>query len=351
MTAIQRDRRFYILLFLLVLVLGSNALLYRSPLTSLVLPADANWVVIGSLIDLAVVAPLLILFLKRRERITVKAFIAWMVSGLVFARFLIPSAYFEPFTYVPLAAIGVEVLILLAELGLVALLIWRLPGIIRWVKSHNESLLFSLPSAVEKRVGNHILLQVLTAEFLMLYYVFASWKKKVPRAEFDFSLHQKSSLIAFYIMLIHAIIIETAAIHWLIHEKSLILSVIMLLLNVYTVIFFIGNIQAIRLNPLFVQDGKIFVSLGLEKRIVIPLEEIKKIKWGREAEEEKINTKETIEFIAKDFETLPPHCIIEFKHPLTASLFLGFKKNYTKTAIRLDEPERFRAFIEDWEKN
>ncbi|GIN89182.1 hypothetical protein J22TS1_02330 [Siminovitchia terrae] len=350
MTAIQRDRRFYILLFLLVLVLGSNALLYRSPLTSQVLPADANWVVIGSLIDLAVVAPLLILFLKRKERITVKAFIAWMVSGLVFARFLIPSAYFEPFTYVPLAAIGIEALIVLAELGLVALLIWRLPGIIRWIKSHNESLLFSLPSAVEKRVGNHILLRVIASEFLMFYYAFASWKKKPSAGEAYFSLHKKSSLIAFYIMLIHGIIIETAAIHWLIHEKSVILSIIMLLLNVYTVIFFIGDIQAIRLNPLYVQDRNIFVSLGLGKRIVIPMEEIKEIKWEREAEEEKINPKETIDFIAKDFETLPPHCIIEFKRPLAANLFMGLKKNYTKTAIRLDEPDRFRALIEDQKK-
>ncbi|WP_144463560.1 beta-carotene 15,15'-monooxygenase [Siminovitchia fortis] len=280
MTAIQRDRRFYFLLFLLFLVLGSNTLLYRSPLSPLVLPADANWVVVGSLIDLAVVAPLLILFLKRGKKITVKSFIGWMVSGLVFARFLIPSAYFEPFTYVPLAAIGVEVLILLAELGLVALLIWRLPGIIRWIKSHNGSLLFSLPSAVEKRVGNHILLRILAAEFVMFYYAFASWKKKAPAGEPYFSLHQKSSLIAFYIMLIHAIIIETAAIHWLIHEKSVIISIILLLLNIYTVIFFIGDIQAIRLNPLFVRQDKIYVSLGLGKRMVIPMEEIKEIKWA-----------------------------------------------------------------------
>lgn len=346
MIAIQRDRRFYTLLFLLFLVLCSNTLLYRSPLTPLLLPADTNWIVVGSLIDLAVVAPLLILFLKRGRKITVKPFITWMISGLVFARFLIPSAYFEPFTYVPIAAIGIEVFILLAELGLVALLIWRLPGIIRWIKSHEESPLYSLPSAVEKRVGNHILLRILAAEFLMFYYAFASWKKKAPVGEVYFSLHQKSSLIAFYIMLIHAIIIETAAIHWLIHEISVVLSVVMLFLNIYTVLFFVGDIQAIRLNPLFVKQGKIYVSLGLGKRIVIPKEEIKAIRWGKEAEEEKLNPKDTLAFIAKDFETLPPHCIIEFKRPLDAHLFMGFKKVYKKVAIRLDEPDRFRELID-----
>ncbi|RST77542.1 beta-carotene 15,15'-monooxygenase [Siminovitchia acidinfaciens] len=346
MTAVQRDRRFYILLSLLFLVLGSNTLLYRSPLTPIVLPTDANWVVVGSLIDFAIVAPLLILYLKRGKKITVKSFITWMVAGLVFARFLIPSAYFESFTYVPIAAIGIEALLVLAELALVALLAWRLPGIIRWIKSQGESPLFSLTPAVEKSVGNHMLLQVLASEFLMFYYAFASWKKQPPSGGAYFSLHKNSSLIAFYVMLIHAIVIETAAVHWMIHEMSVVFSVITLLLNIYTVIFFIGDIQSIRLNPLFVQREKIFVSLGLGKRIIIPMEAIKDIKWGKEAEEEKINQKETITFIAKDFETLPPHCIIEFKKPLTANFFMGFKKTYTKAAIRLDEPDRFRSLID-----
>lgn len=346
MTAVQRDRRFYVLLFLLLLVLASNTMLYRSPITPLVLPADANWVVVGSLIDLAIVAPLLILFLRRGKKITVKSFITFMVTGLVFARILIPSVYFEPFAYVPIAAIGLEALIVLAELGLIALLAWRLPGIIRWIRSQDESLLFSLPSAVEKHVGNHVLLRILATEFVMFYYAFASWKKKPPSGKVYFSLHQKSSYIAFYIMLIHAIIIETAAIHWLIHEMSVLVSVVMLVLNIYTVIFFIGDIQIVRLNPLFVRQEKIYVSLGLGKRIVIPMEEIAGIKWGKEAEEENLNSKETISFIAKDFETLPPHCIIEFKRPLSADLFMGFKKKYTKAAIRLDEPDRFRALID-----
>lgn len=349
MTAVQRDRRFYVLLFLLFLVLASNTMLYRSPITPLVLPAEANWVVVGSLIDLAIVAPLLTLFLRRGKKITVKSFITLMVTGLVFARILIPSVYFEPFAYVPIAAIGLEALIVLAELGLIALLAWRLPGIIRWIRSQDESPLFSLPTAVEKLVGNHVLLRTLASEFVMFYYAFASWKKKPPTGEAYFSLHQKSSFIAFYIMLIHAIIIETAAIHWLIHEMSVLVSVVMLVLNIYTVIFFIGDIQTVRLNPLYVRQEKIYVSLGLGKRMIIPMEEIAGIKWGKEAEEEKLNSKETINFIAKDFETLPPHCIIEFKKPIAANLIMGFKKEYTKAAIRLDEPDRFRALIDNKE--
>jgi len=346
MTAVQKDRRFYLLLALLFLVLATNIMLYRSPLTPHVLPSETNWVVLGSLIDLSIVAPLLILTINRRKKITPKRFITWMVSGLIFARFLIPKAFFEQFTYVPFAEIGVEALIVLAELGLVAILAWRLPGIIRWIKSNSESPLFTFPAAIEQRVGTHFLLKVLAFEFLMFYYAFASWRKKPPMGATYFTLHQNSSLIAFYVMLIHAIVIETAAIHWIIHEKSVLISVIMLFLNVYTVLFFIGDIQAIRLNPLAVHQKKIYVSLGLGRKMVIPLEQIAAIRWGEEAAEEKINPKDTISFIAKDFETLPPHCIIEFKKPLCGQLFYGIQKTYSKAAIRLDEPESFRNLIE-----
>ncbi|MFD1707639.1 beta-carotene 15,15'-monooxygenase [Siminovitchia sediminis] len=346
MTVIQRDRRFYILLFLLALVLFSNLVLYRTPITPLVLSGEDHWVVVGSLIDLAVVAPLLILFLRRGKKVTVKSFITLMVSGLVFARILIPSIYFEPFTYIPIAAIGLEALILLAELGLILLLAWRLPGIIRWIQSQDESLLFSLSKAVEKRVGKYVVLQIFAAECVMLYYALASWKKRPPTGETYFSLHKNSSHIAFYIMLIHAIIIETAAIHWLIHEMSVIISVIMLVLNMYTVLFFIGDIQAVRLNPLTIKENQLYISMGIGKRMVIPIEEISRITWGKEAADEKLHTKETISFIAQDFEKLPPHCIIELKKPLKAQLFMGFSKSYKKAAIRLDEPDRFRAFIQ-----
>lgn len=345
MTVVQRDRRFYVLLFLLFLVLGVNTFLYRSPITPLVLSADANWVVIGSLIDLAIVAPLLILFLKRGKKITVKSFVMWMVLGVVLARFLIPSVYFEPFTYLPIAAIGLEAVILLAELGLVVLLAWRLPGIIRWIKAHGESPLFLLPAAVEKRVGSHVLLRIVAHEIIVFFYAFASWKKHPPKGESYFTLHQKSSLIAFYIMLIHAVVIETIGIHWLIHGKSPVISVILLILNIYTVIYFIGEVQAVRLNPLSVKDEKLFVSLGVGKRMVIPFAEMEKIHWGKEAAEFNLKSKELITFIAKDFEEVPPHCVIEFRKPLEASLFYGLKKSYTKAAIRLDEPERFKSFF------
>ncbi|MEH7343517.1 hypothetical protein V7122_06545 [Bacillus sp. JJ1532] len=78
-------------------------------------------------------------------------------------------------------------------------------------------------------------------------------------------MHTKSSLMAFQIMLIHSIVIETLGLHWWLYDKSVVLSIVLLILNVYSVIFFLGEIQAVRLNPVKITDNQIYLSLGLAK--------------------------------------------------------------------------------------
>lgn len=170
-------------------------------------------------------------------------------------------------------------------------------------------------------------------------------EKTSPKGESYFTLHQKSSLIAVYIMLIHAVVIETIGIHWLIHGKSPVISVILLILNIYTVIYFIGEIQAVRLNPLSVKDKKLYVSLGMGKRMVIPFAEMEKIHWGKEAAEFNLKSKELITFIAKDFEEVPPHCVIEFRKPLEASMLYGLKKHTRKRPFAWMSPNALNHFF------
>ncbi len=346
MVSVRQDSKSPFLLLLLILVLSANLALYRLPISILPAPSDATWVIIGSLIDFSIVAPLLILAMTRKKGFTVKRFFSFMVLGIVAARFIIPTAYFAPFKFLAYTAVAVEVIIVLAEVGLIFILLKHIPRIIRDVKSSGEGPLFTFPTAVEKRVGRHPLVRIISAETIMFYYAFASWKKHPTVGENRFTLHTQTSFIAFYIMLIHALVIETFGIHWWLHDKSLILSIVLLVLNVYSVIFFIGDIQAVRLNPLIVDDKQIRVSLGLGKRMVIPLAEIENIAWADEAANENLKAKGIIDFIARDFEEVTPQCVITFKQPLKATLFLGFEKSFLKAAIRVDDPVRFRQLLE-----
>lgn len=136
-----------------------------------------------------------------------------------------------------------------------------------------------------------------------------------------FTLHKKTSFIAFYLMLIHAIVQGSVGLHWFLHEKSILLSIVLLILNVYTVIFIIGEIQAVRLNPLDVSVKGIYVSLGLTKRIYIPYSEISELKWGSYL----TVSEHALEFITKDMEPLP-HVGLILSIPIESTLFVGMKK-------------------------
>ncbi|WP_246521438.1 hypothetical protein [Ornithinibacillus massiliensis] len=155
-----------------------------------------------------------------------------------------------------------------------------------------------------------------------------------------FTLHQNSSFIALRIMLIHAIVIESIGIHWWLHNISPVVAVVLLIFNIYGVILLLGDIQAVRLNPTLVTNEKLYVSLGLMKRMELEWSNVERIiHHTAELDEEK--AKETVDFIAQDLEKVTPTVILELRKPTQVVLIMGFKKQYRRVAIRVDEPERF----------
>lgn len=125
----------------------------------------------------------------------------------------------------------------------------------------------------------------------------------------------------------------------------MILPIVLLVLNVYSVIYFIAEIQTVRLNPLAMKDDRIQISLGLGRRMEIPYDAIERIEWFEDAEQCNLKEAGLIEFIAKDMEG-KPNCILHFRRPLQANLFMGKEKEFRTAAIRLDEPKNFRHALE-----
>src|SRR5699024_1576908 len=341
----RMNKRTQILLALLLLTLTANMALFLLPINLLPEPSEAIGVIAGSLFDFVIVMPLLIVMLTGK-RFTFKRMMLFMMIGSLTARLIIPAAYFQPFSLVPYAAIGVEGLILLWEICVLFVLLKHAPRVISDVKTSGDGPLLTLTESADKNVRTHPLIRVVCAEIVMFYYAFASWKKRPIRDENRFKLHTKTSLIPLQVMLIHAILFETIAIHWWLYDVSMILSIVLLVLNVYSIFFFIGDIQATRLNPIIVEEKQIRLSLGLGKRITIPFHAIGNMEWGKEAASVNIKDKDVLDFIALNIEDGKPHCVMTFKSPLEATLFMGIKKKYSRVAIRVDEPAKFRSYVE-----
>ncbi|MED4208447.1 beta-carotene 15,15'-monooxygenase [Priestia megaterium] len=334
----------FVALFLLLLVISSNYVLYHSSFGLQSLPADLNGVVVGSILDLSLVAPLL--FLAWQRKFSVKYFIVLMATGLIAARFIIPSEYLASFQSVTWLGVGIEGLLILFELSLLFMLVKNVPPILRRIKSSSLPLLFSFSRAVNEKFPNQTFIHILYSEMLMFYYAFGTWKKQPSNEGNTFTLYKRSSFITFQIMIIHAIVIETLGLHWLLHNTSIILSIVLLILNIYSIVFFLGDIQALRLNPLRVDDDCLYVSFGLAKRMKIRFQDIEEIIEDTHILEQKIpNT--TIEFIARDFETVHPDLLLTLKSPIEATLFMGIKKKYKQVAIRVDDPHAFKKIVKE----
>ncbi|NEW02576.1 beta-carotene 15,15'-monooxygenase [Bacillus megaterium] len=334
----------FVALFLLLLVISSNYVLYHSSFGLQSLSANLTGVVVGSILDLSLVAPLL--FLAWQRKFSVKYFIVLMATGLIAARFIIPSEYLASFQSVMWLGVGIEGVLILFELSLLFMLVKNVPPILRRIKSSSLPLLFSFSRAVNEKFPKQTFIHILCSEMLMFYYAFGTWKKQQSTEGNTFTLYKRSSFITFQIMIIHGIVIETLGLHWLLHNTSIILSIVLLILNIYSIVFFLGDIQALRLNPLRVDDDHLYISFGLAKRMELPFRDIAEIVEDAHILEQKIpNT--TIEFIARDFETVHPDLLLILKSPIEATLFMGIKKKYQQVAIRVDDPHAFKKIVKE----
>ncbi|GGP11866.1 beta-carotene 15,15'-monooxygenase [Oceanobacillus neutriphilus] len=337
MYIIQKGK--YLWLLMIVLILSSNYILYQTSIGATILPPEANPAVLGSLFDLIIMAP--IFFMLYRKKFSIKTAILLAAAGCILARLFIPTHLLNPFATITWAGIAVEAALITFELLFVIAFFRYLPRIIQKVKASSLPVIFSFPNAVDKYVKNNPIIHVICSESLAFYYALCSWKKTPPDG---ITLHKQSNFIAFQIMMIHAIIIETFAIHWWLHSKSVVISIILLILNVYSVIFLIACIQSIRLNPIYTDEKALYVSFGIIKRVKIDFQDIESIIENDTVLKSKIS-KDTIDFVARDFEQVYPDMILKMKKPVKATVFMGIQKEYSKIAIKSDAPDRLKAIV------
>ena len=337
MFIIEKGRPVWLTLFILVIL--SNFMLYNTSFGTAILPGDTKGVVLGSLLDLVIVLPLLYMLLQRS--FSIKRSILTAAAGCILARYLIPPHMLAPFAAITWAGIAVEGAVIVFEILLIITFVRYMPKIISSVRESVLPMSFSFPEAVSQYVKKNPIIQMLCSELFMFYYALFAWKQKAPDG---ISLHKNSSYMAFMVMIIHGIILETLGLHWWLHEKSFVLSMVLLVLNIYSVFFFLAEMNAVRLNPIHLTAEKMYISFGLTRRVAISYKNIEAI-IGEPEELAKKPSKDTICFIAREFEDGKPQMILKLKQPVTASLLMGVEKEYMNVAIRCDDPKKLKEAL------
>jgi hypothetical protein len=269
-----------------------------------------------------------------------------ILAGYGAAYLIIPNAHIQQYAFLPYVILFSEGLFVLLELYIFYKILTKLPKLIREYKAlslENSLFLYNLRLSLDKNLPNQKVLQVFLSEFAIFYYSLFSWNKKIKVSNGQsFTYHNKTSVMSVYIMLIHAIVIESVGFHYLLHGWNEIVAYVVLFLNVYTVLYFLGEINATRLTPFILSDEKLYLQTGLSKSMELPLDSIKEFKYYDGPE--KFTRKELATlFDARviDFIIEKPTFEILLKEPQTLNLLYGIQRKVDRIVLNIDEPNRF----------
>ncbi|AVP48104.1 hypothetical protein P4485_21505 [Bacillus thuringiensis] len=340
-------RRKGIWIGLVSLIMLSNYLLYALP----IVPAAPKEVVLGSLLDCMFVIPIITYFFIIRKRYSLTYIVPVVIAGYIFARFIIPSDYLQDFSYVSYIIVAGEIAFVCLELFLLYKIVRKLPTIIKKYKEYkSEYSLFSyaIDAAFDATMKRNKLIDIIVTECKLIYYAFLSWREKVPEGEYVYSYHKKTGAIGVYIMIIHATLIESIGFHYLLHQWNPVIAWILLILNVYAMIYFIAEIQAMRKNPLIVTEEQVIIQIGLGKKIVIPFTQIDNIAFYKGDELLTANEgKQVLDATVMEFIKEPATFEITLKEPVKAQLLYGFYKTVSRVHLNVDEERKFYDAVKE----
>ncbi|MCM3737246.1 hypothetical protein M3215_15925 [Bacillus cytotoxicus] len=333
-------KRWMIWLAITSLIILSNILLYALPIMS-PLP---NRVALGSLFDFILTIPIVTYILIIRKRYSLKYIFPVILAGYVAARFIIPNPYFEAYSFITYLVVAGEIAFLCLELYLLYKIAKKLPAIVRAYKIYKHaypSFSYAIEKAVYHSVSENVAVNVLLSECKLLYYALFSWGKKAPTGSGMFTYHKKTGSIAFYIMIIHGTLLESIGFHYFLHQWNPVVAWVLLILNIYAVLFFLAEIQAIRLCPYVVTDKELILQAGLTKQLSVPFCNIESIHYIKEALPSKIEQKQIFDATINEFMKEPAKLEIILKKPMKATMLYGFQKIVIKVHINVDDERTF----------
>jgi|GEM_PF-705829 len=347
MTALTKNKRLAFIL-LAALIASANFFIYRLSFLSDV----PQQVVIGSLIDFVIVIPLLFYVFFLRKRYSIKYALVAAAAGYGAAVLIIPGESLSHYSDVKYIVLAAEAAFISIELLLIGKLLVRLPAVISHYRSDSSpdgAFQYRLLRAMQANMKPSRLLDVIASEISLIHYSLFSWKSR-PAAGLQgarFTYHKKTSAIVIYVMLIHSLVLESIVFHFLLFNWNEIVAAVALILNVYTLLYLLAEIQAIRKCPFLLTDEKLYLRIGLSKGLVVPLDAVKSFhRYEGPEKRTNANLKHIFDAAVPDIAGEKPAFEIEFHYPLEARLMYGFKKKVLKAHLRPDDPAAFLSALQ-----
>ncbi|MEO8698426.1 MAG: hypothetical protein ABI867_00245 [Kofleriaceae bacterium] len=274
------------------------------------------------LADLTLTAPLAVWWLGvRRSLLPTWTVGATFAIGLAVARHLLGDR----------AALALPIAVIDGALTL--WLVVRATRIYRVARAHDGNGLESLQAGLVAARFPPRLAALLTTELLVIGLAFGGWWKQPPAGAL--SIHRKAGWPLYCGIFVFLIAVEAVVIHIaLAVTLGNVVAWIASVLSIYSIVWFIGDAQAMRCFPVTVERDELRISIGIRWRARVPLTAITAITDVYSAPEG-----------ALDLSVMAPTVAIELTAPIEVRGLFGIRRTASTIALSIDEPERLRALV------
>ncbi|HXH41272.1 MAG TPA: hypothetical protein VNN08_21775 [Thermoanaerobaculia bacterium] len=174
--------------------------------------------------------------------------------------------------------------------------------------------------------------RIVAFEISMFYYALFGWRKRAP---LGFTVHQRNNWATLVGVLVFLIGVESVAAHLVIQLWSVKAAWIMTTLDLYTLLWLLGDYQALRLRPTRIDGSTLVLNYGLRWRAAIPLAAVTAIEPVRNEGDWK--RKSVLKVAMLD----EPRLLIRLATPLTAHGLAGMTRTIDAVAMLADDDAGF----------
>lgn len=286
--------------------------------------------------DLAMIIPLVYLFLIWKKPIPKYTTTPVFIAGLILASYIIPASHQF---YLGLIKQWVVPLVELTVLTFIVLKVRKIYKAYK-VQKNNSFDFHTVIQQASREVVPKGVASILSFEISLIYYGFLNWKQR-KLASNEFSYHNKTGTIAILSVLILIIWVETFVIHILLQRWSPLMAWILTGISLYSGFQVFGMLRSLSKRPISIEKDVLQVRYGIMSEATIPLENIDSITVSSKQHNFDKETRKLSPL--GDLES--HNVLIHLKNEGVMEGLYGMKKKFKTLALHIDEKAQFELAV------
>jgi hypothetical protein len=281
----------------------------------------------GITFDLTISIPLLYwFFVVRSGKARPLTIVPLFLVGMMIATALLPGAQ-QQFLHQLERVLGP-----VAELVLIAALVQRVIAA-RKEKSTSSDPYERIAGAARTIAGENIAAAVIASEVSVFYYALFGWRQQPERHERAATFHERNGWSTILVCIFVLIAAEGLAMHLFLARWSAMAAWAWTVLDLWAVIWLLGDYQALRLRRSWIDDDALHVHYGMRWSVVIPRALITGVEEIRNESDWK--RKDVLKIAILD----APRWKIALREPVVVRGMAGLRKTVIALAVLPDQDD------------